>query len=264
MSLLGRTRARLIDRRKARAQGRLAARDWGSSGPAILLQTCDPFVYFDLLAASSRANRAFCQRHGIAYAAFVGIKRGFHPWQAMFNRILLLQEYLEQGYTGWILYLDADAFVADLAWDVRGYLADKADYAAVMTPGGEAVADWAVNDGVGFFNLRDPACRHLIAAWHRAFMEISDSALRAAAQWELIRNDQDLLQDVLREDRGLRTRVFLESPARINSRSASLIRQVLRAQEPDMLARRRAIEAEVEMALRANCPAVFRPDPNPP
>lgn len=254
MSLLGRVRARLIDRPASRARGRLAARDWGTSGPAILLQTCDPFVYFDLLSASSRANRAFCHRHGIAYAAFVGVKRGFHPWQAMFNRILLLGEYLEQGYEGWILYLDADAFVADLAWDARAYLADKAAHAAVMTLGGVGVADWAVNDGVAFFNLSDPACRHLIATWHRAFMDIPDGTLRAAARWELMRNDQDLLQEILRNDRALHARVFLESPARINSRSASLIRQVLRAQEPDLAARRQAIEAEVEVALRAVSP----------
>ena len=235
----------LIGRPVARTLGRLSAREWGSTGPAILLQTCDPFVYFDLLGASSRANRAFCRRHDIAYAAFIGVKRGFHPWQAAFNRIVLLHEYLEQGYDGWVLYLDADAFVADPDWDLRGYLADKSDFAAVLTLSGEHVPDWAVNDGVGFFNLHDPACADLIIAWYRAFMAIGDAQLRGASYWGLTANDQDLLQAILRHSPSLSARVFLESPALINSREARYIRQVLRAQEPDLVARRRAIEREV-------------------
>ncbi|MEO8714218.1 MAG: hypothetical protein ABI369_04315 [Acetobacteraceae bacterium] len=238
----------MFGRPAARIRGRLSARDWGDTTAAILLQTCDPFVYFDLLVASSRANRAFCARHGIAYAAFVGIKRGFHPWQATFNRILLLREYMEQGYAGWILYLDADAVVVAPDWDVRAYLSAKAEYAAVLTPAGENVAEWAVNAGVSFFNLGDPACHALIAAWNAAFARLDDEVLRAAGRWDLIANDQDMLQAILRDDPALRARVFLEDPARINSREAGLIRQVLRAQASDMAARVRAVEAE---ALRS-------------
>ncbi len=248
--LLRRLRARVVGRTVARARGRRTARDWGESAPAILLQTADPFVYFDVLVASSRANRAFCERHGIAYTAFVGVKRGFHPWQATFNRIVLLQEYVEQGYRGWVLYLDADALVAALDWDIRAYLAGKTDCAVILTPGNEAAADWAVNAGVGFFNLSHPSCRSLIAAWSTAFARLDDATLRAAGRWDLVANDQDMLQAILRADPALRADVFLESPARINSREASLVRQVLRVQEPSMPARIRAIEAEAEAALR--------------
>ncbi len=248
--VLDRVHARLIGRPAARAQGRLSARDWGSTAAIILLQTCDPFDYFNLLVASSRANRAFCGRHGVAYAGFVGLKRGFHPWHAVFNRILLLREYVEQGFGGWVLYLDADAVIADLDWDVRSYLRAKADFAAVLVPAGENVPDWEVNDGVAFFNLGHPAARAIIAAWNEAFARIDDSALRAAGRWDLVRNDQDMLQDILRADAALRAAVFLESPRAINSREAAFIRQVLRAQEPDMEARRRAIEAEAASALR--------------
>ncbi len=248
--LLGRAHARLIGRRRARAQGRLTARDWGSTADIILVQTCDPFAYFDLLVASSHANRAFCAQHGIAYAGFIGIKRGFHPWHAAFNRIVLLHEYVEQGFDGWVLYLDADAVVVDLGWDVRAYLTAKTEFAAVLVPAGEDVPDWEVNDGVAFFNLGHPRCRALIAAWNGAFAEIGDGALRGAGRWDLVRNDQDMLQDILRADPALRATVFLESPRALNSREATLIRQVLRAQEPEMAARRRAIEAEAELALR--------------
>jgi hypothetical protein len=64
-----------------------------------------------------------------------------------------------------------------------------------------------------------------------------------------VRDDQAMLQGILRADAALRQAVFLESPRAVNSREASLIRQVLRAQEPDMQARRRAIEAEAAAAL---------------
>jgi hypothetical protein len=247
---LGRVHARLIGRPAARAQGRLMARDWGGTADIILLQTCDPFAYFDLLVASSRANRAFCARQEIAYRGFVGIKRGFHPWHAAFNRISLLREYIEQGFGGWVLYLDADAVVADLDWDVRSYLRAKADAAAVLVPAGEDAPDWEVNDGVAFFNLGHPACRAIVAAWNEAFARVTDHALRAAVRWDLVRDDQDMLQGILRADPSLRAAIFLESPRRINSREATLVRQVLRAQEPDMQARRRAIEAEAAAALR--------------
>ncbi|MEO9189738.1 MAG: hypothetical protein ABI224_07005 [Acetobacteraceae bacterium] len=222
----------------------MSARDWGGTGPVILVQTSDPFVYFDMLVASSRANRAFCERHGIAYAAFVGIKRGFHPWQATFNRIVLLAEYMEQGYAGWVLYLDADALVAAPDWDIRAYLAGKSGHAAILTPGDEGAPDWGVNAGVGFFNLGQAGGRALIEAWRAAFACLDDAALRAAGRWDLVANDQDMLQAILRADPALRAQVFLESPAHVNSREASLIRQVLRAQEPDMAARVRAVEAE--------------------
>ena len=231
-------------------QGRLTARDWGSTSDIILMQTCDPFAYFDFLVASSRANRAFCARHNIAYAGFVGIKRGFHPWHAAFNRILLLREYVEQGFEGWVFYLDADAVVADLDWDVRSYLRAKAEFAAVLAPAGEAVPDWQVNDGVAFFHLRHPSCRALVAAWNEAFAQVSDSELRAAGAWELTSNDQDMLQRILRDDPGLRANIFLESPSAINSREGTLVRQVLRAQEPDSQARLRVIESEAAAALR--------------
>lgn len=244
-----RLHARLVGRRRARAQGRLTARDWGATADIVLVQTCDPFAYFDLLVASSRANREFCARHEIAYAGFVGIKRGFHPWHAAFNRIALLREYVEQGFTGWVLYLDADALVVDLDWDARAYLRAKAHFAAVLAPAGEGVPDWEVNNGVAFFNLAHPSCRALIAAWNDAFARVGDAALRAAERWDMMPNDQDLLQRILRADAALRQAVFLESPRAINSREASLVRQVLRAQEPDMQSRRRAIEAEAEAAL---------------
>ncbi len=223
-----------------------------------MVQTCDPFVYFDMLVASSRANRAFCQRAGLAYAAFVGIKRGFHPWQAMFNRIILLQEYLDRGYAGWVLYLDADAYVWDQGFDIGSYLAGKASHAAVLTPGGIDVPPWSVNDGVGFFNLGNAAGRQLVSLWTAAFMRITDDALRAAARWELVQNDQDLLQAILREQPGVRDQVFLERPELINAREASCIRQVLRAQAPDLGERIRTIEVEVAEALR-RAGAVARP-----
>ncbi|MGA9868626.1 MAG: hypothetical protein WBQ75_19550 [Acetobacteraceae bacterium] len=100
-----------------------------------------------------------------------------------------------------------------------------------------------MNAGVGFFNLGHPGSRALIEVWSAAFAQLNDEVLRAVGRLDLVANDQEMLQAIPRADPALRALVFLESPARINSREASLIRQVLRAQEPDMAARVRAVEA---------------------
>jgi hypothetical protein len=221
----------------------------GPSGFAVMIQSCDPFLYFDMLVASSRSNREFCRRSGVAYAAFVGVRRGFHPWQAAFNRICLLHDYVVQGFGGWVIYLDADAFVWDLDFDVRGYLSARSHNAAVLTPSGLGVPDWSVNDGVAFFNLSDPVGRCLVRAWHDAFSRVDEQELRAAGRWDLTTNDQDMLQAILRGNPWLRRHVFLERPELLNSRDGRFIRQVLRAQIPDLAARTRVVAAEAEEAL---------------
>jgi hypothetical protein len=202
---------------------------------------------------SARTNRAYCRRHGIAYQAFIGVKRGFHPWQATFNRIPLLHELAEAGFAGWVLYVDADAYVADLGFDLRGYLADKAAYAAILTPVAPGAAWWDINAGVALFNLASGEGRRLIGNWYAAFMAIGDAALRAAGQWDLVRNDQDLLHDLLRGDASLRPHVFLQGTELINADRARFIRQVLRVQADGLAARMRIVQQDTDRIL-ANVP----------
>jgi hypothetical protein len=253
LSLFGRLADRLVNRPRLRAEGRLRARPLALTNDVLLLQTSDPHVYFDMLCLSARTNREYCRRHGIAYQAFIGVKRGFHPWQATFNRIPLLHELAEAGFAGWVLYVDADAYVADLGFDLRGYLADKAAYAAILTPVAPGAAWWDINAGVALFNLASGEGRRLIGNWYAAFMAIGDAALRAAGQWDLVRNDQDLLHDLLRGDASLRPHVFLQGTELINADRARFIRQVLRVQADGLAARMRIVQQDTDRIL-ANVP----------
>ncbi len=252
-TVLARLAGRLVRRPRQRAEGRLLARPLALTNDVLLLQTSDPHVYFDMLCLSARTNREYCRRHGIAYQAFIGMKRGFHAWQATFNRIPLLHELAAAGFAGWVLYLDADAYVADLDFDLRAYLADKAAYAAILTPIAPGAAWWDINAGVALFNLASAEGRLLVGHWHDAFMAISEATLRAAGWWELVRNDQDLLQDILRADAALRPHVFLQGTELINADRARFIRQVLRVQADGLAARMRIVQQDTDRIL-ANLP----------
>jgi hypothetical protein len=219
----------------------------------LLLQTSDPHVYFDMLCLSARTNREYCRRHGVTYQAFVGIKRGFHAWQATFNRIPLLYELAEAGFAGWVLYLDADAYIADLDFDLRAYLADKREFAAILTPILPGAEWWDINAGVALFNLASAEGRRLVGSWHQAFMAIGNDALRAAGKWDLVRNDQDLLHDILRADASVRPHVFLQDTELINADRARFIRQVLRVQADGLAARMRIVQQDTDRIL-ANAP----------
>jgi hypothetical protein len=247
-TLFGRLAGRLA-RPRQRAAGRLLARPLALTNDVLLLQTSDPHVYFDMLCLSARTTREYCRRHGLAYQAFIGVKRGFHPWQATFNRIPLLHELAEAGFAGWVLYMDADAYVADLGFDLRGYLSDKAGYAAILTPITPGVPWWDVNAGVALFNLASAEGRWLIGEWHAAFMAVGDDDLRADAGWQLVRNDQDMLHDILRANEWLRPQVFLQSTELINSDSAKFVRQVLRARADGLASRMRIVQQETERIL---------------
>jgi hypothetical protein len=71
---------------------------------AIVIQTADSERYKPLLDITAAASQRFCHNHKLPYLKFVGIKRGVHPWQAAFNRIVILSDILRQGYNGWVIY----------------------------------------------------------------------------------------------------------------------------------------------------------------
>ena len=84
---------------------------------------------FDIASVSVRA---FCDLHGHEYEAFKGIKVGRLPQHATYNRIALINDNLDSGFDGWLVFLDADAFVVDLRFDLRAYLARHSDRAFVL------------------------------------------------------------------------------------------------------------------------------------
>lgn len=198
-----------------------------------LLQTADAVAYADLLAVSSQINRAYAQRHGFAYESSIGIERGYHPWHACFNRILILNRMIADGYRDWIFYLDADAYVFGQDHDVRDLIA-RASRPMIFGPGGPSRLSWDLNDGVFLMNLGDPAVQELLALWRDDFLKVSDDELRAAENWEDVASDQPRLQRILMERPDLNDRIYIAERRFFNDFKASFVRQVFRDRRTKM------------------------------
>ncbi|MGO9006966.1 MAG: hypothetical protein ACLQIQ_13890 [Beijerinckiaceae bacterium] len=194
----------------------------------IFLQTSDR-TYRPLLETTSKTVREYCGRHNFSYESYLGIIRGYHPWHATYNRIALLERLVQAGILGWVCYLDADAFIADLDFDLRNYLADKNDFALIAAPGGPPRVWWNVNAGVFLINLGNPVGRQIIRDWAVRFAMITDEQLQNAEAWGSLSDDQGLLYEVLQNipDGGKYTLVEDGRPRLLNY-DGRFIKQVLR------------------------------------
>lgn len=215
-------------------EARERARQRAAGNDILVLQTADADRYAPMLAATAPNVREYCRRHGLGYESFVGVKRGFHPWQATFNRIPMLAELIERRFTGWALYLDADAWIQDLDFDLAAYLADKGDRAAIFATSGVTGEHWDVNAGVALINLGHPLGRALVEAWAAAFAGHSDEDLRQGAEWFGAGNDQDLLHKILQRESDIAAAVLVEPMAFMNGPHARFIRQQLRTLSPTL------------------------------
>lgn len=215
----------------------------------LFLQTADAFRYAPMLAVTSVTVTEYCRRHGFAYESFVGLKRGTWNWQATYNRIAQYKELLDRGFTGWAIYLDADAYIHDLDFDLPRYLADKSDRGAIFATSGVTGEHWDVNAGVALINLGHEQGRRLVESWWNAFSRISDERLRDAREWLEADNDQDLLHQILRHDQAIGDATLVEPMTFINSMHARFIRQHLRAQADNFDTRFRNIVEHVRTVL---------------
>jgi hypothetical protein len=221
-------------RRAATAQGMTAVIP-RFEGPITFVQTASGAAYEAMLAATDARHRAYCAANGIEFWSHVGLLRGFHPWQATFNRVDMLAEKLGQDWRGWFVYVDADAVVRQLDFDLRRYLGKRQHHALIAASGGEG--DWNINAGVIFLNLEDERGRIIARRWIGAVdRAVSVDMLRAVAEpWGLLPDgrgfpdDQHLLQMVLRDDDALRAGLLIESDPIFNYRAGRFIRQFIRS-----------------------------------
>jgi hypothetical protein len=218
----------------------------------LFIQTAEE-NYKSLLDLSSQTVIEYCINHKHVYQNFFGVVRGYHPWQATYNRIPLLKTLLDGGWTGWVCYLDADAYIADLNFDLRVYLRDKSNIAFIAAtdrPGEPERPFWLVNAGVFLINLSHPFARNLIESWAERFNAIPDHQLMERSVWGG-NNDQDMLQAALRDLPGAEaaTLTLRGGDVFLNYGHGKFIRQVLRGGE-NMPARVNSLRAGVDhMAL---------------
>jgi hypothetical protein len=171
------------------------------------------------------------------------VKHGGDPWHATFNRIDLLYDEIQKGYRGWILYLDADAYVFDVAFDSRSYLDSRRDHGLIALPVGTKIPTWNINAGILFFNASNPSARSIIIRWKIVFDLYRYTFLYYSVRMAKIVNDQSLLHLVLRTSPRLLESVYFEN------RASTFVRQLLRAYYPDLALRVQTMERLVQEAL---------------
>lgn len=205
-----------------------------SVAPVLFYQTASGAFYEPMLAATEALHRAYCHANRLDYLGFVGIRRGFHAWQASFNRIEQLHDLLTAGFRGWFAYLDADAVICQPQFDLRRYLGKRHRCALIAAPGGDE--PWNINNGIFFLNLGHALGRDLAARWHAAFHRVVslDLLRQAAAPWPRLPDgrefpdDQHLLQMELIRDPALTDATLVERGGLINLARGRFIRQFLR------------------------------------
>ncbi len=221
---------------RPQSQSKLTATSNAQKGEATcirFLQTSDQGKYRGLLDLTSRTVSEYCSRHKYDYEIFLGVYRGYFPWQATYNRIPLLRRIARSGYKGWVCYMDADAFIADLDFSLAEYLSDKSEIAFIATTDRPLEPErpyWLINAGVFLLNLAHPTGQHIIDEWATRFEAITDRQLSEAVEWTQISNDQDLLQGLLRDLPGAETCTITQrgKSALLNYADGLFIRQFLR------------------------------------
>ena len=164
-----------------------------------VLQTADPIFYYPMLTETAKTVRALCARNGFSYEQYVGLKRGHMPWQASYNRIYLLKEMIDRGVEGWVLYLDADAFIHDLGFDLGAYLEERSHAAAIFAGYSTCETSYDVNSGGFAINLSHPVGKAIVIDWYRSIATVDPLTFDSAVHWEHdLGNDQHLLVGVLR------------------------------------------------------------------
>jgi hypothetical protein len=197
-----------------------------------IIQTCDAVRFPPVLAATGRTVELYCKLHSYRYLRYVGLKRGSAPVHATYNRVYLLQELFEQGYRGWALYVDSDAFVRDFTFDCTRYLYENQRYSFIAADAIEtATQPWMINAGIYFLNLGSNVGQAILHLYHHAI-----STLIPQDYWdnpEAIRIhefcDQTLLWRVLMH---FGSDIKVEPRGLINY-EGSFIAQVLEAAIPD-------------------------------
>lgn len=216
------------------------------------IQTSDVSKYRPLIDRSSLSLKAYCEKFGHAYECFYGIKRGAQPWHASLNRIPILKSYVESGYEGWIIYVDADAYIADLSFDIGAYLVERSQYALIAAPSGLTPPRWwDINAGVFAINLGHAKGRELVDLWFEKFMAPPLDVLSAEQVWGDVIDDQAILHDSLNAIDGFEEALLRDEGAHpIFNWDSRFIRQVVRDAAP-MWLRIKRIEEAVNQSLAA-------------
>ncbi|MCC0003725.1 MAG: hypothetical protein H6872_00690 [Methylobacteriaceae bacterium] len=203
-----------------------------------------------MLDVTSTSVRAYCDLQGYEYETFRGLKVGSRPQDATYNRIALLNESLDAGFDGWLVFLDTDAFVVDLDFDLDAYLTRHSDRALVLRPSIPGAQDaWRVNVGVLLVNASHPLAVRAMRVWRR-LLRVARATGQLSLPWRYaLVDDQKLLQFHLMASPATRRAIHYEDPALINGADATFIAHYLLSDIPDLDMRVAMIAARIDRAF---------------
>ncbi|WP_416463380.1 hypothetical protein [Sphingomonas sp. VDB2] len=217
------------------------------------VQTSDHLFYKRMMDATSKTVIAYCRSNNFEYESYTGIKFGDMPWHAAYNRIAQLKEILSRGYDGWVFYLDADAYIADLGFDLRNFLADKAHFAGIFAGYHSPDVSYTINSGGFALNFAHPIARQLVMDYFLSLERIGKEEFSRSLIWgEDIPEDQLMLHLMLKdyvEERHLEPHFMFQLPDQSHVNNGPFIKQILRSHIGDFESRCAYIEDEVEKVL---------------
>jgi hypothetical protein len=167
----------------------------------------------------------------------------------------MMAELLAERHRGWVLYLDADAYIYDLDFPVIEYLKGNDRFAAIAVRANATAEYWDINAGVLFLNFGHDLGRRIAMELARRLDGASRTPQFAEAGWpdpDLLLDDQGLLNSTLIENPAWQEAIKYEPQTLMNSLHASFIRHHLRAMTADLDERLKSIEADVALVLRSS------------
>ncbi|MBB2163563.1 hypothetical protein HLH26_03240 [Gluconacetobacter sp. 1b LMG 1731] len=171
----------------------------------IMVQTSDNVRYSKILNVSSKYNEEYCYKHKINYQKYKGICKGVHPHHATFNRIFMLKEIVDRGFSGWVCYVDADAIVRNNSFSLKENLSalrkkNKHMWLhSVFNVGEDNYNWWDINAGCFAIDLSFGICKEIINVWYEIYSNLySIKEYEAATRWDDIIDDQISFQHILK------------------------------------------------------------------
>lgn len=193
----------------------------------MFMQSSDATKYIRMLKITSPTVINYCENWNCQYNFFVGIKRGNKPWHAALNRIFMLHDLVKNEYQGWLIYIDADAFIVDKSFNVREYLAGYPDSVMIAAPSGlQPQQWWDINNGVFALNLGSEHGKQIVESWYNRILLVDDNSLLKEENWGDAVDDQHQLHIVLRESPELEPLV-VHDRTNLNG-NARFIQQIMR------------------------------------
>jgi len=216
----------------------------------IVIRTSDHNAHAQMLDATHPNVAEFCRRHKLELREFRGLKRGLWDWHACFNRLYMFEELIAEGHSGWVIYLDADAYIVDLNFAIADYLDSNSGYAGILVHSGATPEHWDINNGVMLFNLGHPITSLIIRDWIRRHEDILEEAEYLSEERPFYFGDQRILQHVLRDNPAWFGALRIETQDLMNSMHATFIRHHIRAITPDFDRRIALIRHEVDAIMK--------------